>query len=327
MKKQKILLILALSILPSCSSTAGEPDVDATVQAAVEATRAAEAQLESAVEAGVAATLTAMPTPTAAPISEMSEEELAQAVETSFEEAAGTSEQAAQTAEMAAEDGEITSDELEDLYYLYYLTIEEIEQALNLAEEYADIYGELLDLTLQELEAIEDELNAILQTSEEVLGTLDEIANYVEAGQAAAQETIDKLTSLAGQSGEKAKGLTEKFSGWMETRQGEFDGLAERARSYTVDNVSATRVGALAQARDYLEAVRQAVGDGRFSLEELENIGQLGANAAASLDSLGGDLSGLPGMIDGITRSFSLGQLPQVNSGLGSLQSALPSLK
>ena len=58
------------------------------------------------------------------------------------------------------------------------------------------------------------------------------------------------------------------------------------------------------------------------------SISQLGANAAASLSHFGGgDLAGLPEAVNGLTRNFASGQLPELNRGLGSLQNSLPSFR
>ncbi len=328
MKEIRFLLLgmILISSVTSCSRVS-QADVDATVQAGIAGTQAAEFEMDSAIEEAVAATLTAMPTPTALAVEEISEEEFAQAVESSASEAVETSEEAAAASESAVEDGQVSEDELEDLYYLYYLTLEEVEQALYLAEEYYALYADLLDATLDELEQLEQELQSILDTADEVVAVLDEINQVLQQGSAAAQQALENLAQLSQQVEDKAGTLAEHLPAWQETRGREFEQLAGGALQVSPSEIAETRAGALAQARDYLQAVQSAAGDGRFSLEELQSVSQLGANAAASFGRLGGDLAGLPDMINGLTNSFARGQLPQVNLGVGSLQNSLPSIR
>ena len=85
-------------------------------------------------------------------------------------------------------------------------------------------------------------------------------------------------------------------------------------------------MGALQVAFDYVDAVRQSLADRSISPEEMANIAQLGANAAASLEARGGAaLQRLSGSINDITGQLARGQVPQAQAGLGSLESALGS--
>ena len=154
-----LVAVLLLVSLAGCGAS-NQVDVDATIQAGIQGTQVTEAGLQSQVNEAVAATLTAMPTPTLVPLEELSEQELAQVIENSADEAATAADQASAASDSAASDGEITEDELDDLYYLYYLAIDEAEQALALAEDYYDLYADLFDLTISELEDIENQLQS-----------------------------------------------------------------------------------------------------------------------------------------------------------------------
>lgn len=324
-----VLLITAIlsSSIIGCTED-NDVDVDATVQAGIAGTQAAEGEMSIAVDEAVTATLTAMPTPTPLVIDQLSEEELAQAVEDSADEAVQASEQASTATDNATSDGEITEEELEELYYLYYWTLEEVEQAMYLAEEYYDLYAELLDLTIQGLDELEQELEVILDTANEVIYALDDISQMIAQGTEIAQAALDDLEQLAGQISTNAGHIRDRLPEWNDTRGQEFDRLAGEALDVLPNDIADTRVGALAQAKEYIQSVQSAISDGRFSLEELTSISQLGANAAASLSNLGGgDLAGLPDMINGLTGSFARGGMPDVNVGLGSLQNSLPSIR
>jgi hypothetical protein len=330
MVKQISAVMVAVLVLVSLASCGGsnQVDVEATVQAGIQGTQAAEAGLQSQVNEAVAATLTAMPTPTSVPLEDLSEEELAQVVEDSAEEAAAAADQASTASDSASSDGQITEDELDDLYYLYYLAIEEAEQALALAEDYYDLYADLYDLTISELEDLENQLQSIEESANEVLTVLDEISQTLAQGGEIAQQTIDNLQQLGQQAAQHAGEIQDRLPGWREIRMQETDSLVNQALSVLPNNVAETRAGAISQVKEYVQSLQSAVSDGRFSLDELNVISQLGANAAASLSHFGGgDFAGLPEAVNGLTRNFASGQLPELNRGLGSLQNSLPSIR
>jgi len=329
MMQSTLRVLSAVLLVVGLTGCAGNENVnvDATIQAGIAGTQSAEAQVENAVNQAVSATLTAMPTPTALAVEEISEEEFAQAVESSANDALDASDQASAATGSAAEDGEITEEELEELYYLYYWTLEEVEQALYLAEEYTDLYADLLDLTLSELDELEAELQAVLDATDEVIAALDEIFQILQQGGEITQQVLEDLQGLGEQISANAGIVRDHLPGWKSTRDQEISQLVDRALDVEPNDIADTRAGALAQARDYIQSMQSALGDGRFSLEELTAISQLGANASASFGRLGGDLGGLPDMINGLTSSFARGQLPEINLGLGSLQNSLPSIR
>ena len=329
MRNISVMLVfcLVLMSLVGCGGS-NKVDVDATVQAGIQGTQAAEANVEAMVNKAVAATLTAMPTPTAVPLEDLSEEELAQAVEDSTSEAAAAADQASVASDEASSDGEITQEELDDLYYLYYWAIEEADQALALAEDYYDLYADLMDLTISELEDIEAQLEDIEESANAVLTVLDEISQTVAQGGEIAQRTLDNLQQMSQQAAQHAGELQNRLSGWRDIRANETATLVEQALSVLPNDVAETRAGAIAQVKDYVQNLQTAISDGRFSLDELNALSQLGANAAASLSHIGGgDLAGLSDAVNGLTRNFASGQLPDLNRGLGSLQNSLPSIR
>lgn len=322
-----IIVVMLIVSLANCSGGKNAA-MEATVQAGVAATQTAEAGMQAAISDAVAATLTAMPTPTPLAVDQLSEEELADAVESSANEAVTTCDQASAASDSASSDGEITDEELQELYYLYYLAIDEAEQAMALAEDYYDLYAELLESTITELEDIEAQLQEIEDTANEVLAVLNDISQTLQQGGEVAQQSIENLQQLSQQAAQNASAVQERLPGWKETRVQETDRLAEQALAVAPNEIAETRAGALTQAREYIQTVQSAASDGRFSSDELAAISQLGANAAASLSRFGGgDLAGLPDAINGLTRSFARGQMPEVNRGLGSLQNSLPSIR
>jgi len=324
-----ILILTALIMASSANCSGDDPvDVEATVQAGIAGTQTTEAGLNESINEAVAATLTAIPVPTPAALEQVSEETAAVAVESSVDEAVQASDQASAATADATADGALTEAELEELYYLYYLTLEETEQALALAGEYSALYSDLLDLTISELEDLEAELQLVLDTTNEVIAALDDIALTVEQGGLVAQQTLDNLQQLNQQISENAGMIRDHVPGWQNVRAQEFNRLADQALSIAPNEIAGSRAGALAQVRDYVQAAETAISDGRFSLAELNTLSQLGANASASLNQFGGDdLIGFPNAINSLTGSFARGQLLEVDLVLGSLQNSLPSFR
>ncbi len=130
------------------------------------------------------------------------------------------------------------------------------------------------------------------------------------------------------QAAQHAGEIQERLPGWRDIRTQETDSLINQALAVLPNDIAETRAGAVSQVKEYIQSMQNAVSDGRFSLDELNTISQLGANAAASLSHFGGgDLAGLSDAVNGLTRNFAGGQLPDINLGLGSLQNSLPSIR
>ncbi len=315
-----IILVLSISLFSTSCASAGQDQ-------STQATQTVQAQVENLVSEGVAATLTAMPTPTVVPVEEMSEEDLASEVETSTSEAVDASGEAAQYAEAASSDGELTQEELDELYYLYYLSIEELEQALYLMDLYYDLYDDLVNEAITALESIDEDLEELIVYTESMLAYLDQFSAMIEQGSQVLQEQLsdfqEKLDNLPGQ----ITAISEQLPAWMNAREAEFGSLVQDALNVLPDNIAGTRREALAQVKDYLAGISDAIADGAFSISELEALSQLGANAAASAGQFSHDFTGISDMINGLTGSFARGQLPEINAGIGSLQGSLPSIR
>ncbi len=314
-----IILMSVLIISTSCSS----PDSSQSIQA----TQTVQAQVDSLVSEGVAATLTAMPTPTAVPIADMSEEDLAAGIEVSTNEAVAASNEAAQYADTASSDGELTREELDELYYLYYWSIEELEQALYLMDLYYDLYDELIDEALVVLESLDDDLEQLLVYTESILAYLDQFAQVIAQGGQVLQENYAEFQEKLAELPEKLSPISDALPQWLQTRDQELALLVQDMLAVMPDDIAGTRREALTQVKDYIAGLSGAIADGVFSISELESLSQLGANAAASAGQFRGDFAGISEMINGLTSSFARGQLPQINAGIGNLQGALPSIR
>jgi hypothetical protein len=353
-----IVLSLVLIALVACGP-AGErqptPDTQATVAAAVAATDTARAQMQATIDAAVQGTSAALPTPlppgTAAPTPDiqatvdaavqatmaaaptpippetyvtMSEEEMAAAIDQSVTEATAATEQCSTAATEATADEAITAQEVEDLLVYLGYADEYIAYADELITAYDDLYGELATETLATLEITEQDLAALAETTAAIEQALLEINTELEQGLALATATIDQLNTAAQQAGTTAAQIQQQNQAWLQSLQAEMEALARNALAVQPNKVAADRQEALLSAFDYVDAVRQALGDNKLSQTELANIAQLGANATASLLAQGGpQLQALAGSFSDITGQLARGQVPQAQVNVGSLESAL----
>lgn len=324
-----VFITLILFILSSCGS-ANELDdktMEATIQAAIAATESVQNEVNDLISGSVSATLTAIPSPTPISVDQLSEEEFASALEQSTDEAVSTADNATQYASSASDDGELTQEEIDELYYLYYASVDELEQALYLVDIYYDLYDELLATVITDLESIEGELQDILTAAEDVLVYLEEFSDIISKGEQIAQEKIDQFRAFSTAISGYTSDISSNLPVWDQSRTDEFDRIADDALSTIPDAIADTKRGAVQIAREYLGEVKLAVGDGKFSMLELQSLSQLGANAAASLGQFGGEFAAIPNIINGMTDSFARGQLPQINVEIGSLQRAIPTIR
>ncbi len=299
-------------------------DAEATISASKSLTATAEAAFQEAVDEAVQATVTAMPTPDLAEYSDVSEEELAAEIDSAVNEAEDASNQASSAVNDAASDGTITQEEIDDIEALLY----ELEYAIALAEEliyaYYGIYGELAEETLYLLQAIEDDLDELAAFAVEMLELALMIEDALVQGIEIATEVIDQFVGAAGSVNDKITALVEKRATWKDALSGDWENRVAELLDMVPNQVAGNRKDALLSAFDFVDSVRAALGDGAISNLELLNIGQLSANARASIDSVGGPLlQGRSGEIGNLTSQLARGQLPQVSSGLGALEGAL----
>jgi len=329
--KIKIFLfsLCMVGIISSCS-TEKNPDqetLEVTIQAAIEATNSAQDEVDKLISESVSATLTAIPAPTPIAVDQMSEEDLAVALEQSTSEAVSSADETIQYTNSALDDGELTQTEIDELYYLYYWSIEELEQALYLVDLYYDLYDDLLEAVIMDLESIENELQTILSATEDALLYFEEIIGLISSGELLVQEKIDQFEEFSNLILEASTNVTSQLPNWIQSRKDEIDRIANIAISSSPVDIANTKPGAVLIAKQYLDEIKLAIGDGKFSTLELQSISQLGANAAASLGQFGGEFSNYSNMINGITESFARGQLPQINAGIGTLQNGIQSIR
>lgn len=324
------LVPAALATLPPTEPPLPTPNTQAMVDAAVVATDSARSGAQATLEAAVAATLTAMPPiPTPTPAVEyvtLSEEELAALIDTSVDEAVNQTSTTSQAAASIVVDGVVTADEIAYVYSYYDEAVAALLYADQLIQAYDDLYGELADETLETLQTLEGDLASMEDDLAAINQTLQEISLSLQQGLALSQEALAELEAAADKINATLTDLQTQADTWATTLKAELDNRATKALEVTANQVPTDRVAAIQSALDYITAVRQAFADQKISRDELANIAQLGANAAAGLSAHGGlQLQGLSGKINEITTQLARGQFPTAKLNLEGFAGSLPS--
>jgi hypothetical protein len=155
--------------------------------------------------------------------------------------------------------------------------------------------------------------------------SLDEILAITEQGAAAATTAIEQLNAAVAQAATKASDLQTKLQGFQDKVKTSLGQRENNIINLPANNIADTQIGAINQAHDFLEAFKGALGDGKFSPDELSNIGQLAANARASLNKTGDPkLQKLSGSIEGLTRNAARGEWGKARNGVGDFERSLP---
>lgn len=320
-----VTLLFATAVACGTTATAPTPDTQATVDAAIQATSAAQVALQATVDAAVQATVVAAPTVTSSvEYVTMTEEELAALIDQAVAEAMEATVECSEATGEASSDDTVTQEEADEIE-TYVL---DAEQAVAYAEEligiYYDLYGELAMETLTTLQAVEQDLVLIAESLAMLNATLQEVDATLAQGLALAEETIAQLENTAQVAEAKAAEAHARAQTWVQELEVEREARVAQALAVVPDSVAGTRPEALRAAFDYVDAVRQALGDNAISQQELTHIAQLGANASAGLEASGGpQLRQFGGSINQITAQLAQGQPSHALDGLGGLEAQL----
>jgi len=337
-----VIISLLLAAVPACNPS-GEasptPDAQATIDAAVAGTMTAnentQATIDAAVAATVAATDDAQPmeasTPTPIPevnASDLGEEELAEAVNEAIAEADELTEETASAASAAAADDTITQEELEELATY----ADEAEAAIAHAEAlidayYGSPYAELAVETLELLVAIEEDLAMMADDVEALNALLADVDEFLTQGLDVSEETLDQLEEAAQAALDRAADIQEQNADWLQKLKSEIESRVTGALDVPADSIAVDRKDAIQSALDYAAAVRAALEDQVLSQSEMTDVAQMGANAVASLEAIGGPaLLELATAIDDLTAMLAGGQISQATAALGELDALLDAL-
>ncbi len=303
-------------------------DVQATINAALQATTQAQANLQATVGSAVSATVIAMP-PTATPVPtvevvELTEEELEALIDQAVNEAVAATTQATTATSQTTADDLLTYDEVQ--YVQVY--VDTAEQAIYYAEEllqaYSQIYGELAYTTLAEVQQIEQELNTMAQSINALNSTLQEVNSTLQQGQTIALETINQLETAAQTASSNLAQTQEQVKNFHQLAGQDRDTRVNEVANIKPDQVPADLQSTIQEAFSFVDQVRGALDDNKFSRDELTKIAQLGANVSAGFSAHGGiKMQGLSGKLGEITNQLARGELPQARSGLGNFETSL----
>jgi len=346
-----VLVVVLVTALPACNAAnAPTPDTQATVNAAIAATGTSQAGVQATVDAAVKAT-TAAPKPTLATVATvtavaptpgvapqaptvapmptpmdyvtMSEEELAALIDQAVAKAVVSTQQSSAATTSATTDGTVTQQEAAALVAYAANADQAIAYAEELIDAYYGLYADLATETLAVLQAIDQDLAAMEDSMAALDATLTEIDKALSQGLAVAEQTLAQLDTAAKNATDKAAQAQAKARNWAKSLPADLDKRAAAALAVKPTQIASNRQGAILSAFDYLDAVRQAMGDNKITATELTQIAQLGANASAGLKTLGGPSLQVSGSIDKLTGQLARGQVPQAKAGLGSLEASL----
>ncbi|HEX9840621.1 MAG TPA: hypothetical protein VGA72_14825, partial [Anaerolineales bacterium] len=327
------LLVLA-GILTACDMSAATPSADDVVNTAVAGTQQAQALAQATVNASV---LTAMPaTPTSGPTVEyvsLTEEELTALIDEAVTEAIAATEQTTTAVTSTTSDATVTSEEVVYLYDYYYYADYYVEYAEDLLNEYYNLYADLAEEMIVELNAIESELSQMNETLSSIDSSLQEISGTLEQGLAVAEETIAQLETAAQTAQTNAQELKAQAQDMMSMLQLDQEGRLQDISQIQPNNIPTDRISSLQTAFEFLDTAKLAMGDNKLSRVELIHLAQLGANAQAGFQNFGGpggpaggaDLSQFNGKFSEITGQFARGQMPQARGNVETFERSLGS--
>lgn len=328
-RQEKTLATPTIEVPPSAT-----PNLDMTVQAAVKSTELAKNGMQATINSSVATTLTAvppaavpvLPTPTPINATYVTEEEVAAMVEKEVNEALAASSACASASTAAAADDTITSEELAELEAAVLASEQAIYEATALAEQYLALYTELGEETIALLQQVETELATMSTSTAQIAATLEEINISLQQGLALAEETITKLETQASEIQTQVTEIQTAASGWKDKVSAELENRANLAAGLQADQIATDKAGTLQQLSQYMGQMKASLADGKLSLDELNSVVKLGANASASLRQFGDAGTSLADKITGLNRNLARGELPQVTAGLADLDKNFASL-
>lgn len=313
---------LFIIALVGCQVLQPTPDVQATIDASVKATLAAQptpTPVKAATSAPATKAPAATPVPTVNAVT-LTEEELAALIDQAVAEAiAATNTTTTQTATYAA-DGTLTPQEIAALQAVLGMSQTEIAQALALMQAYYDLYAEIATETLNLLKAIEQDLNAMAQS-------LNQINALLAQGQTLTATTVTQVQTYATKANQAAASAQGKAKTLNATLQSELTKRANAALATKPTSAPTDLRGTVQSVNTYIETVRAALTDNKINKSELQAISVAGANAVAGLNQFAGTQGQtLANAINTMTKQIARGEIPKAKSGLGALEQSARSL-
>ena len=278
-------------------------------------------------------TLTAMPaTPTPGPTVEyvtLTEEELAALIDQAVAEAIAATEQTTTNVYYVTEDDTVTTEEVEYVYSYYYYADYYVDYAEELMAEYYNLYSDLAYEMIDELNAIESELNQMNDTLSSIDQSLQQISSTLEQGLELAEDTITQLETAAQNAQTNAQELKSQAQDMMTVLQADQQGRLDQIGQIQPDNIPTDKLSALQTAFSFVDFAYQALSDNKLTRDELTNLMQLGKNAQAGFQQFGGadgvgpDVTQFAGKFDEIGGQFARGEINHGRENLHSFEGSL----
>ncbi|MFN8399688.1 MAG: hypothetical protein U0X74_06725 [Anaerolineales bacterium] len=323
------LTFILTALITACGLPTGTADPN-VVNTAVAGTQQASVLAQATVNSTV---LTAMPaTPTAGPTIEyttMTEEELAALIDQAVAEAIAATEQTSTAVYTTTSDDTVTTDEVTYVYSYYYYADYYVDYAEQLMAEYYNLYSDLAYEMIDEMNAIEAELNQMNDTLSSIDQSLQQISSTLEQGLALAEETITQLETAAQTAQTNAQELKAQAQDMMTVLQADQQGRLNQIGQIQPNNIPTDKLSALQTAFSFVDFANQALSDNKLTRDELTNLMQLGKNAQAGFqqfggaDGLGPDVTQFSGKFDEIGQQFARGEISRGRENLHSFEGSL----
>jgi acyl-CoA reductase-like NAD-dependent aldehyde dehydrogenase len=158
-----------------------------------------------------------------------------------------------------------------------------------------------------------------------LLVALEDVDTMLTQGAEAASAAVEQLNEAAQTMSTYATAAHADRQELLSTVQADLAGREDAFTNLAATDVADNRADAIRQVYTYLDTVKSALGDRKVDQNEMMQIAQLGAYAQAGILANGGpQLSGIDGLIEGMTRQLARGEWPQARGGLGNFEASLP---
>ena len=201
-------------------------------------------------------------------------------------------------------------------------------QAILYAEQlltaYSQVYGDLAYAALDEVNQIEQELASMSSSISTLDSTLDAVNTTMQQGQALAEDTINQLETAAQAASANLPQTQEQVKNWQQHTDKGREDRANQIGSIQPNNVPTDLQSTIRDAFSFVDQINVALGDGKFNMDELTQIAQLGANVSAGFSKHGGiKMQGMSGKVNDITMNLARGQFPKARGGAADFERGL----
>ena len=249
----------------------------------------------------------------------MTEEELSALIDESVNEAIKASEASSQATTQATSDGSISDEDIAEMMVYVDWANEAIAYSEYLMNEYYSLYGEYAEEAIAVMQAMEEDLNSIS-------ASLDEIDQILVQGSDAATAAVEQLNSAAQTAQANLGTVQGNVEGWATSVQSGIQIRTDQALNIAPNQVADNLDGTVTIIHDYIDSVKAGLEDHKISPSELSNIAQLSANAQASIQAFGTPrLKDKSSQITALTTQLAQGQFGAAQITLPQLELDLPS--